>query len=568
MGSHAVTTGRWRRWLHPLQSVRVRITLAAVVVTALAVGSAGLLLVRSVEDAQIQHLRGDINDDLDDVVARLEDGAAPEEAMEVVAGTSEFGLYEVSGKNGNVLISFASGPFGVEAIDAREGRSSPAGGPAGDGTADGRTEAATGTSATDGGPAAAGPAPEDEGSVTFRESESAPVQGSATGITGGDPPPGGAPGLGDGPVGAVMTRSGVLARLETITRKVTTPDGELTVTAAMPVDQMARSVDALRQALAVGLPAVIVVVGALVWVLVGRALRPVEAIRAEADAITGSTIHRRVPEPATRDEIGRLARTMNAMLGRLDAAAGRQRQFVSDASHELRSPVAAIRTGLEVARRSPERADWPAVADAALAEESRLEALLDDLLLLAAQDETGAPAPTTPVSLPALAHAEAKRPRRVPVAVAADPTPAGRPVVPGDADQLARALSNLVDNAARYAASAVRIAVTRGEGSVRLVVDDDGPGIPPADRERVFERFARLDDSRARNDGGTGLGLAVVRSIVTRHHGLVWVEDSPEGGARIVVEIHARPPAAGAAAPGRVHRRHPPVPDRTEPVET
>jgi signal transduction histidine kinase len=169
----------------------------------------------------------------------------------------------------------------------------------------------------------------------------------------------------------------VASLLERITRTVDTPSGRLTVTSAAPVDQVARSVDALRERLWIGLPALIALVAAVAWVLVGRALRPVDAMRAEVDEITGSTMHRRVPEPATGDEIGRLARTMNAMLSRLDATATRQRRFVSDASHELRSPVAAIRTSLEVARRKPDRADWPAVADTALAEEARLEALLE-----------------------------------------------------------------------------------------------------------------------------------------------------------------------------------------------
>ncbi|MGH9260877.1 MAG: HAMP domain-containing sensor histidine kinase, partial [Acidimicrobiales bacterium] len=279
---------------------------------------------------------------------------------------------------------------------------------------------------------------------------------------------------------------------------------------------------------------------AIAWVLVGRALRPVDAIRAEVDEITGSTMHRRVPEPPAGDEVGRLARTMNAMLSRLDTSATRQRQFVSDASHELRSPVAAIRTGLEVARRKPDRANWPAVADAALAEEARLEALLDDLLLLAAQDENGATAiHPKPVNLTALTAAEAQRPRRVPVDVVHWPADDQAIEIAGAADQLARAVSNLVDNAARYATSVVQITLSSDQDTVRLIVDDDGPGIPPGDRARVFERFTRLDGGRARHQGGSGLGLAVVRSIITRHHGHIRVDDSPLGGARLVAEFPA-----------------------------
>jgi signal transduction histidine kinase len=311
--------------------------------------------------------------------------------------------------------------------------------------------------------------------------------------------------------------------------------------------QVQRSVDALRGALAVGLPVLVVVVAASAWVLVGRALRPVEAIRAEVDEITGSTMHRRVPEPPTGDEIGRLARTMNAMLVRLDLTATRQRQFVSDASHELRSPVAAIRTVLEVARRKGDAADWPAVADTALAEESRLEALLDDLLLLALQDEngatTGAAAGWEPVDLAAIATAEARRPRPLPVEVTHHANGAGPLVVAGDADHLTRVVGNLLDNATRHAASTVRVGISPDAATVRLTVDDDGPGIPPDDRERVFERFTRLDGSRARHEGGTGLGLAVVRTIVTRHRGQIRAEASPLGGARLTLHLPAAPAA-------------------------
>jgi signal transduction histidine kinase len=491
----SVPSRGWRRWIHPLQSVRVRITLAAVLVTAVAVGSAGWLLVRSVEDSQLGDLRDDINTNLDEVVARLEDGAEPQDAVDNASSVG-FGVLQVTDEGGRVVATSVV-QDGQAFVLAHSGDGPPAG--------------------TD---------------------------------VSGDPDPdlagGGAPILppdGAGGSAAMVGAGGVVAAsLERIDRTIDTPTGPLTVTAAAPVDQVARSVDALRDRLWIGLPAVVALVAAVAWVFVGRALRPVDAMRAEVDEITGSTMHRRVPEPATSDEIGRLARTMNAMLSRLDKAATQQRQFVSDASHELRSPVAAIRTSLEVARRTADRADWPAVADTALAEESRLEALLDDMLLLAAQDENGATAINPePVNLTALATTEARRPRRVPVDVVhwpADDPPVELAAVE---DQLAHAISNLVDNAARYAASTVRITLSCYDDTARIVVDDDGPGIPPADRERVFERFTRLDDSRARPQGGSGLGLAVVRAIVSRHNGQIRVEDSPLGGARFAVELPARP---------------------------
>ncbi|MGH9210351.1 MAG: ATP-binding protein [Acidimicrobiales bacterium] len=313
---------------------------------------------------------------------------------------------------------------------------------------------------------------------------------------------------------------------------VATPQGPLTVTSYVALDEVGRSVDALRSRLLVGVPVSVAIVGLVAWWLVGLALRPVEAIRLEAEAIGGSSLHRRVPVPGSGDEVGRLSRTMNAMLERLEGAVRRQRQFVADASHELRSPIAAIRTDLEVALHEGEGADWLNVARATPAEEARLEVLLDDLLLLAAEDE-GAVAtagmPGVPVDLGELAAEEAAPSRRVPVEVVAAREPDGcPPAVTGSRNQLRRALANLVDNATRHAHRRVRVAVgyAEGEERVEVAVDDDGPGIPPGDRERVFDRFTRLDDGRSRDQRGAGLGLAVVRSIVARHRGRVWATDS------------------------------------------
>ncbi len=314
-----------------------------------------------------------------------------------------------------------------------------------------------------------------------------------------------------------------------------TPGGTFTVVAASPLDGVARSIATLKGSLMVGLPLVVALVGLVTWIVVGRALHPVEAMRAEVEAISAGTLHRRVPEPTTDDEVGRLARTMNAMLGRLEHSSVAQRQFVADASHELRSPVAAIRTGLEVALIDPAAADWPAVAGAALVEEGRLEALVADLLLLASIDEqANGSAATTIVDVAAVVAAEAARSRAVPVTVTAN-TPV---TVPGQRDHLVRLVANLLDNACRYARTTVAISVSRRDGTVRIAVDDDGPGIPVEDRERVFERFTRLDSSRARNGaGGAGLGLALGKAIVDRHGGKITVDDAPIGGARLLVVL-------------------------------
>jgi signal transduction histidine kinase len=317
---------------------------------------------------------------------------------------------------------------------------------------------------------------------------------------------------------------------------VSTNGGLVTVVAASPLTDIEHSISTLKSTLAIGVPLLVVLVALVAWFIVGRALQPVEAITAEVEAITASTIHRRVPEPPTGDEINHLARTMNAMLDRLETASTNQRQFVSDASHELRSPIAAIRTQLEVARNDGPGADWPTVADNVLAEEARLEHLVGGLLLLAAANEQVDVANTVDLDLRTIARNEAARARAVPVACVTDDEPV---VVRANAVQLTTVVANLLDNAARFAASEVTITATCSGTAARLIVEDDGPGIPVTDRERVFERFTRLDQSRTRADGGSGLGLAVVKTIVERHRGRVEATDSANGGARFVVDLPA-----------------------------
>jgi signal transduction histidine kinase len=288
----------------------------------------------------------------------------------------------------------------------------------------------------------------------------------------------------------------------------------------------------------VGVPLLVLLVAFAVWYFAGRALRPVELIRLQAASITGSTIHRRVPEPGTDDEVGRLAHTMNAMLDRLELSSQRQRQFVSDASHELRSPLASIRANLEVALRNSDRADWPAVARRALAEDQRMEDTVSELLELARLDETQGDEPLTSlpeIDLDELVLDETLQPHTV--SVDATRVSAGR--VHGRRDQLARLVRNLVDNASRHARSRVDLSLQSIDGIVTLMVDDDGPGIAPDDRDRVFERFTRLDDGRARDAGGLGIGLAIVKAVAEQHGGTVTIDDAPIGGARFVVHLPA-----------------------------
>jgi signal transduction histidine kinase len=275
-----------------------------------------------------------------------------------------------------------------------------------------------------------------------------------------------------------------------------------------------------------GALALLALVGALTWVLVGRALRPVDSIRRQVDEISEAALHRRVPEPASQDEISRLARTMNSMLDRLETSADRQHRFVADASHELRSPLASTRAQLEVAVAHPETASWPATASALLDENQRMERLVADLLFLARQDGSKPEPRVEPVDVDDLVLAEVGR------------------LVDGDPEQLGRVVRNLLENAERHARAATRVELHRHNGEVELVVADDGPGVPPSDRERIFHRFTRLDPSRSRHDGGAGLGLAIAREIVSAHGGRIWAEDPPAVngngatlGARFVVRL-------------------------------
>jgi len=325
---------------------------------------------------------------------------------------------------------------------------------------------------------------------------------------------------------------------EAAQREVDTQAGRITLVAQNSLEEVDRTVNSVTDVLLIAVPAMIALVALAAWYFTGRALRPVEAIRLEAESITGATMDRRVPEPDTDDEVGRLARTMNAMLDRLETSSQKQRQFVSDASHELRSPLSSIRTNLEVALRNADRADWPAVAQRALAEDVRMEDTVSELLELARVDEAMGPAPLDSlpeVDLDELVLDDTVQQRRVPVDTAR--VSAGR--VHGRREQLTRVVRNLLDNAARHAATTVAVELVTDDTEVVLTVDDDGPGIPEAERERVFDRFTRLDDGRARDAGGLGLGLSMVKAITDQHGGSVAIEDAPLGGARVRVRLPA-----------------------------
>ncbi|MFG2771669.1 sensor histidine kinase [Streptomyces sp. NPDC048350] len=291
--------------------------------------------------------------------------------------------------------------------------------------------------------------------------------------------------------------------------------------------------------LTTGVPLVALCTGILVHMAAARALRPVEAIRQELEDIAGHPLDRRVPVPPTDDVIGRLARTTNDTLDRLEHASVRQRQFVADAAHELRSPLAALRAQLESALRHPEGVDWATVVEDAAADVVRLQALADDLLLLASMDGTRTrDRVREDVDLAALAEDLVREHQHLPEAADLKLTceSGARAYVSGDARQLERLLRNVLGNACRHADSTVTVTVATGDGTAVLEVVDDGPGIPPADRHRVFDRFTRLDESRSRAAGGAGLGLPIAREIATRHGGTLTVGRS-ERGARLVTTL-------------------------------
>ncbi len=317
----------------------------------------------------------------------------------------------------------------------------------------------------------------------------------------------------------------------------TTPEGPAAVYVGRTLENVDHDIVVAGTMLAVGLPLLVALVGSTTWVLVGRALRPVESIRAEVSDITGSGLHRRVPEPGTGDEIARLAATMNAMLDRLETSAERQRRFVEDASHELQSPLAVLRAELEVALRKADEADWPSVASRLLGDVARQERLVQDLLYLARAEAAPARRPDTLVDLDGVVLEEVDRVRtRSPVPV--DTTSVSAAPVRGQSADLARVVANLLDNAVRHATRRVQVALDVRENSAVLVVHDDGPGIPPERREQIFERFARLDEGRSRDRGGTGLGLAIAREVVAAHGGTITAEDAAVG-ARMVVRLPA-----------------------------
>ncbi len=333
------------------------------------------------------------------------------------------------------------------------------------------------------------------------------------------------------------SRVGVLATndddIRVSTTTVTSRKGqEYTVLVGGGIEPIEVMMSTIAQMLAITAPIVALVAAVVTYLLVRRSLRSVEAIRSRVSEISASDLGERVPIGRRSDEISALAVTMNDMLARIEAGHAAQRRFVGDASHELRSPLATVVSALEIGATHPDVLDRTLLTTALLPEARRMQTLVDNLLLLARADEHGLPLRRTEVDLDDLASAEVDRLKRE---TALHITSALSPVKASvDPDGLVRVLRNLTDNAARHATSEVRI-VVRAEGhSAYLQVIDDGPGIPAAAREKVFERFVRLDSDRSRRGGGTGLGLAIVAEIVAAHDGTVSIGEGQTGVGTVV----------------------------------
>ena len=354
---------------------------------------------------------------------------------------------------------------------------------------------------------------------------------------------------------AVLQRPSFLAAGSVAVYAVRAPTrhGPETVVAALSLDPAAAQARQVAQ-ITSGLAAVALAVVAVVsWLTAGWALKPVERLRRQATTIADSgDLSGRLPG-LSHDELGRLSGTLNEMLGSLEASVHRQRQFVADAAHELRTPLAGLTTALEVAQHHPPASQAP--AGDLLTGHRRLGRLVNDLLILATVDGR-APGRAEPVELAGLVTDCSRR--LVPGGISLRLGDLDRVFVTGDETQLSRVVGNLVDNALRYATSTVDLSVRHDGQDAVISVSDDGPGIAPSDRERIWDRFTRLDDDRSRASGGSGLGLAIVRELTTAHGGTVSVTSRQPGpGTTFLVRLPVIAPLASASvANDRPHARH------------
>lgn len=313
-------------------------------------------------------------------------------------------------------------------------------------------------------------------------------------------------------------------------------DEMVSVVAGRSTETATDTISTVTNLLAIAVPLLVILVAATTWFTVGRTLRPIERMRREVEDVTSSRLDRRLANPGTADEVGRLAETLNSMLDRLDTSQRAQRRFVSDASHELKSPLASLRQYAEVASAHPDRISPAELSEAVLDEGARLERLVQGMLVLAKADESSLAAATAPVDLDDILLGEAHRVKSS-TSLTVDTTHVGAAQVPGDAWMLNQVVRNLVDNAVRHAHSTIALSLAETGDTAIVAIEDDGDGVPESERERIFDRFVRLDDARARESGGSGLGLAIVSELVRAHGGQVSVTAAALGGARFEVRL-------------------------------
>src|SRR3954470_15667069 len=316
--------------------------------------------------------------------------------------------------------------------------------------------------------------------------------------------------------------------------------GPYIVVVGEPLAQREKALDSLHALLAIGGPLALLLASLVGYVMAAAALRPVERMRRRAAAISAEESGERLPVPLANDEIGRLGRTLNEMLTRLEAAFARERAFVSDASHELRTPLAIMRTELELAlRRGRSAEELEAALRSAAEETDRLSQLAEDLLVIARSDQGQLPIRRARVNADDVLSAVARRygARASADGRALDVEPAADVWLDADEARLEQALGNMVDNALRYGAGPVTLAARTHDGVVELHVRDTGPGFPPAFLPSAFERFASADTGGGR--AGAGLGMAIIASIAGAHGGSAHADTRPSGGADVWVTLPA-----------------------------
>jgi heavy metal sensor kinase len=342
--------------------------------------------------------------------------------------------------------------------------------------------------------------------------------------------------------GRILTTTGLRGRKSAwrvLALPVTRKGRKLVLIEASSLSAREDTLDRLLFELAVAGPVALLLASLAGYALAAAALRPVESMRRRAEAVSAETPGLRLPVPPSRDEISRLAKTLNAMLSRLEASIEHERRFVADASHELRTPLALLRTELELALRRPRsRAELEAALRSATEETERLTALAEDLLLIAYTDQSGLPVRPTAIDAGRLLRETADRfsaraastDREISCSTDAQIS------ILADSVRVEQALGNLVENALTHGAGAIRLFACDRDGLVELHVADDGDGFPPGFAERAFDRFSRGDEARGRM--GTGLGLAIVDVIARAHGGRAGIAEPRGGGADVWIALH------------------------------